>query len=330
MREGKFISKNKERWEEYLNPTNDPDELAKRFVCLIDDLGYAKTHYPGSGTTKYLNGIAANIYLSIYKDRKERSNRLKHFAGTELPLIMYRNRKTLLATFLFFIIFMTVGIFSSWQDQTLVRTVLGEAYVDMTLENIQSGDPFKIYKDSNPFSMFLQITFNNIRVTFTLFFSGLFLSLGTIYILFNNSLMLGVFEQMFFAHNLGAASILAVFIHGTLEISGLIIAATAGIVLGNSIIFPGTYSRAQSLVRGAKDGIKIIIGLIPIFITAGFFESYVTRYYDRMPVWLNVLILIGSLAFILFYFVYYPQRVANKIRKELSLPSPYSHTEEWL
>src|SRR5690606_19864897 len=154
MREGKFISKNKERWEEYLNPTNDPDELAKRFVCLIDDLGYAKTHYPGSRTTKYLNGIAANIYLSIYKDRKERSNRLKHFAGTELPLIMYRNRKTLLATFLFFIIFMTVGIFSSWQDQTLVRTVLGEAYVDMTLENIHPVAHLKSIRTATHFPCF--------------------------------------------------------------------------------------------------------------------------------------------------------------------------------
>src|SRR5690606_2969665 len=153
--------------------------------------------------------------------------------------------------------------FSSWQDQTLVRTVLGEAYVDMTLENIQSGDPFKIYKDSNPFSMFLQITFNNIRVTFTLFFSGLFLSLGTIYILFNNSLMLGVLAQMFFAHKLVAAAIRAVFIHCTLEMSGLTTSATGGIGLGNSIIVPGTYSRAQSLVRGAKEGTKIIIGLIP-------------------------------------------------------------------
>lgn len=312
MREGQFINRNKERWDSYLLGTEDPDELAKRFVHLVDDLGYAKTHYPNSGTIKYINSIAANIYLSIYKNKKERSGKLKYFVAEELPLIMYRNRKVLLFTFLYFVVFMAIGVFSSWKDQTLVRAVLGDAYVDMTLSNISAGDPFKVYKDQSPFAMFWQITFNNISVTFKLFFAGIFVSVGTLYILFQNSIMLGVFEQMFFAKSLGTASILAVFIHGTLEISGLIIAAMAGIVFGNSILFPGTYTRLQSFVRGAKDGIKIIIGLIPVFITAGFFESYVTRFYDSMPIALNVLILAGSLAFLLFYFVFYPRRVARR------------------
>lgn len=312
MREGQFINQNKERWDSYLIATEDPDELARRFVYLVDDLGYAKTHYPNSGTTKYINSIAANIYLTIYKNKKEKSNKIVHFVREELPLIMYRNRKILLFTFLYFLVFMSIGIFSSWRDQTFVRAILGDAYVDMTLSNISAGDPFKVYKEQSPFSMFLSITFNNIGVTFKAFFAGLFVSVGTLYILLMNSIMLGVFEQMFFAHSLGTASILAVFIHGTLEISGIIIASTAGIVLGNSILFPGTYTRAQSFVRGAKDGIKIIIGLIPVFITAGFFESYVTRFYDKMPIVLNLFILIGSLAFILFYFVFYPMKVAKQ------------------
>ena len=47
--------------------------------------------------------------------------------------------------------------------------------------------------------------------------------------------------------------------------------------MGNSLLFPKTYSRRESLKRGAKQGLKIIIGLVPIFITAGFLESFVTR-----------------------------------------------------
>ncbi len=311
MREGQFIRQNKERWDSYLFETDDPDELAKRFVYLVDDLGYAKTHYPNSNTIKYINSIAANIYMSIYKNKKEQSNKIKHFVMVELPLIMYRNRKTLLYTFLFFLVFMLIGIFSSWKDQSFVRGVLGDDYVDMTLNNIAEGDPFKVYKEQDSFTMFLQITFNNIGVTFRIFLFGIFFSIGAIYLLFRNALMLGVFEQMFFAHDLGFRSILVVFIHGTLEISGLILAATAGIILGNSILFPGTFTRTQSFVRGAKHGIKIIIGLIPVFITAGFFESYVTRH-TGMPLALSLSILIGSLAFIIGYFIIYPVFVARK------------------
>jgi uncharacterized membrane protein SpoIIM required for sporulation len=126
--------------------------------------------------------------------------------------------------------------------------------------------------------------------------------------MFNNGLMLGVFEQMFFAHDLGTKSVLVVFIHGTLEISAIILAGGAGMVMGNSILFPGTYSRLVSFKRGAKEGIKILISLIPVLIVAATFEGYVTRH-TEMPLWLSISILTCSLAFILWYFVFYPIKI---------------------
>ena len=63
MREGHFIKQNIDRWESYQEPTEDPDEVAKRFTYLVDDLSYAKTFYPSSNTVRFINGLAANIYL---------------------------------------------------------------------------------------------------------------------------------------------------------------------------------------------------------------------------------------------------------------------------
>ena len=139
---------------------------------------------------------------------------------------------------------------------------------------------------------------------------GIFASVGTLYILFKNGLMLGVFEQMFFQHGLGIRSILVVFIHGTLEISAIVIAGSAGLMIGNAILFPKTYTRLQALGMAAKDAIKIMVSLIPIFIVAAFFEGFVTRH-TSMPVWLSVLILASSLGFRLWYFVFYPLKVSR-------------------
>lgn len=311
MREGQFIKKNKERWDSYLEETEDPDEMAKRFTYLVDDLGYAKTNYPFSKIVKYINGIAAGIYLSIYKNKKEKSNRFVLFFKTELPLILHHNRRVLLFAFLFFVTFMAIGIFSSWQDPTFVRGVLGDTYVNMTEDNIAKGDPFGVYKQENELLMFLQIAWNNIKVSFMCFTFGIFCSVGTIWMLFNNGLMLGTFEQMFFAHDLGFKSVLVVFIHGTLEISAIVIAGGAGMIMGNAILFPKTYTRIESLKRGAKDGIKIIVSLIPIFIVAAFFEGYVTRH-TEMPVVLSLFILLASLTFIIWYFAIYPRIVYKK------------------
>jgi hypothetical protein len=94
-----------------------------------------------------------------------------------------------------------------------------------------------------------------------------------------------------------------------LEISAIVIAGGAGLVMGNSLLFPGTFSRQQSFIRGAKQGVKVIVGLVPVFITAGLLEGFVTRY-TEMPLALSLLIIGGSLGFILWYFVFYPRRVA--------------------
>ncbi|MGL6267503.1 MAG: stage II sporulation protein M, partial [Chitinophagaceae bacterium] len=86
----------------------------------------------------------------------------------------------------------------------------------------------------------------------------------------------------------------------------------AGLILGNGILFPKTFTRIQSVIRAAKDGVKIIIGLLPVFLMAAFFEGFITRHTD-MPVWMSGFILLASLAFIIFYFVIYPKRLLKKI-----------------
>ncbi len=314
MREGQFIKQNLERWEKYQHETEDPDEVAKRFTYLVDDLSYAKTFFPYGNTIRYINGIAANIYLSIYKNKKEKKTRLITFWTTELPLILSKHHRILLFTFLFFISFVLIGVFSAYNDQTFVRSVLGDGYVDMTERNIANGDPFGVYKGGNPLAMFLYIAFNNIRVAFLCYSMGIFAGIGTLYFLFKNGLMVGVFEYMFFHHNIGLQSILVVFVHGTLELSAIVIAGSAGLIIGNSLLFPGTYTRLQSLQFAAKDSVKIIVSLVPIFLIAAFFEGFVTRH-TGMPLWLSISILLSSASFITWYFVIYPLRVKRSVEK---------------
>lgn len=315
MREGRFIKQNIERWESYQQPTEDPDEVAKRFTYLVEDLSYAKTFYPFSKTVRFINALAANIYLSIYQNKKAKRNRVLTFWKTELPLTIRKNHKILLGTFILFIAFVLLGIFSAAHDQTFIRSVLGDGYVEMTESNIARGDPFGVYKNGNELSMFLRIAFNNIKVSFLCFFMGLLFSVGTLYMLFQNSVMLGVFEYMFFHHStaLGIQSLMVVFIHGTLELSALVVASCAGFVLGNSLLFPKTYTRLQSLMMAAKDGIKMIIGLVPVFTIAAFFEGFVTRH-TEMPAALSIIILTCSLSFVIWYFIIYPIRVSRKTK----------------
>jgi uncharacterized membrane protein SpoIIM required for sporulation len=172
-----------------------------------------------------------------------------------------------------------------------------------------------VYKSETQINMFLGITVNNIMVSFYAFAMGILLSFGTAYILFYNGVMLGTFQYFFYTKGLLLQSALVIWIHGTLEISAIVIAGCAGLTMGNSILFPGTYSRGVSFVRGAKQGVKIAVGLVPIFITAGFLESFVTRY-SNMPMWLSISIITTSLTFIIWYFIVYPIRLHNRAMRQ--------------
>ncbi len=314
MREVVFVQKNQGKWEQFEHMTGNTDELAAIFIELTDDLSYARTFYPNSNTEKYLNQLAGKYYLTLYKNKKQSSGRFLTFWKKELPLLFYSAQRQLLYSSLIFALAMLIGAFSAAKDENFVRLILGDGYVNMTLENIEKGDPMAVYKGGEESTMFLAITFNNIRVSFMAFVAGILLSLGTVVLLFSNGVMLGSFQYFFYQHGVLTQSLLSVWIHGTLEISAIVIAGCAGLVMGNSILFPGTYSRMESFQQGVRKGVKIVAGLVPIFIVAGFLESFVTRH-TEMPVWLSLLIIGSSAFFIIFYFIIYPIKLHGKQKR---------------
>lgn len=291
--------------------------MAREFTRLVDDLGYAKTFYPTSKVTQYINSLATRIYLNIYKNRKEESNRLVHFWKYDVPLTIRKHHGTILFAFILFVLFFVVGFFSAKQDENFTRDVLGNGYVNMTEKNIDEGNPFGVYRSGNSFLMWLGLMINNIVVSLMYFVKGIFFGILSLYSMIKEAIRLGAFEYMFFSKGLGGKAAVTVLIHGMLELTAIIVASGAGVILGKSFLFPGTISRWKSLQRGVKDGVKIVIGLMPIFAIAAFFEGFVTRYYN-MPILLSSAILLASGSFIVWYFIIYPIRLHRKFKAQIT------------
>ncbi len=320
MREAAFVRQNKDKWLKFEsvlvnNAQITPDELSNLYIEITDHLSYAQTFYPNSQTLNYLNGLASNAHQKIYKTKKEKKNRFYTFWVKEFPLEFYNYQKELLIAFLISVLFTAIGAYSAATDGAFVRSILGDGYVNMTLENIANDDPMAVYKKMGETDMFLGITINNIRVALNCFILGIMFGIGTLYMLMSNFIMLGSFQYFFYDKGLLWESARTIWIHGTIEISVIIIAGCAGLVVGNSILFPKTYTRLTSFVRGVKAGLKIVISTVPFFIIAGFLEGFVTRH-TEMPDWLAILIIFGSLSLIVFYYVIYPKQLYNKLKNE--------------
>lgn len=328
MREISFIKLNRNRWKELDDQIGrkdniNPDQLADSFIQLTDDLSYARTFYPESNIVSYLNALSAKTHALIYRNKKEKSSRLMTFWITELPLALYDARKQFFWSLVIFLIAVVLGGVSAWHDDNFLRIILGDQYVNTTLDNIEKGDPMAVYKSMDPVPMFFMITANNIYVSFLVFIFGLFTSAGTSFMLLKNGVMLGAFQVFFIKKSLASVSTLAIMIHGTIELSAIVLAGGAGILLGNSILFPATLPRGVSFKKGVLRGTKILLGLIPFFIIAGFLESFITRYYNTMSFTSNVFIILISVFLIIGYFVIYPRVVYLKVNQSEKVKADY-------
>lgn len=320
MKEALFIRQNTEKWKRYEECLKNisgqaPDDLAEIYADLTNDLSFARTYYSGTKIAEYLNNLSTKLHQHIYGRKREKLSRFITYWTHEVPQVMYEARKELLYSFIIFFVSVLIGALSTANDEDFVRLILSDSYVDMTLENISKEDPMAVYKDMNEGMMSIGITINNIWVSFWAFISGVLTSLATGYLLMQNGIMLGSFQYFFYQHGLFQESFLTIWIHGTLEIFSIIVAGAAGITMGNSILFPGTYSRFESFKRGAWRGMKIIVGTVPIFICAGFLEGFVTRH-TEMPDLIRLSIILISLFFCLFYFILWPRILLKRNTNE--------------
>jgi uncharacterized membrane protein SpoIIM required for sporulation len=309
MKETRFIAQNKEKWlesENLLNaPVRDPEKLSNLFTQVVDDLSYSRTYYPNRSVRVYLNKVAREYFSIIYSHQKEKRNRFKTFWLDELPQIVIYCRRQLLISLIVFLLALAIGIFSAIKDPHFASSILGESYVAMTKANIEKGDPMAVYKEGHQVNMFLDITTNNLLVAFRTYVFGIFFSIGTLALLFYNGIMVGCFQFFFIERGLFLESALTIWLHGTLEISSIILAGGAGLTLGSGLLFPGTYSRLQAFQISAMRSLKLMLGITPVFILAAIIESFLTRYTD-VPDFVKALLILLSAVFIIGYFGVYP------------------------
>lgn len=319
MREVAFIKQNKEKWlgiEQVISGKikKNPDDLSSLYINLINDLSFAQTYYPKSKTTVYLNHLSTLIFQKIYKTKRVEENKLLYFYKKEVPLLVYQYRRYLFYAFGLFLLFTLIGVISAHFDTDFVKLILSEEYVNTTLENIRKGNPIAIYESGSNWGSAITIIYNNLLVGAKLYIYGIFMGIGTVYALAQNSIMLGSFQYFFQTQGELAQSARGIWVHGTFEIFSMVIEATAGLILGASILFPKTYSRLNSFKIGFKDSFKIFLSTIPFTIFAGILEGFVTRYALKMDLILNLFIIFGTLSIIGYYYLIYPFILNKKLK----------------
>lgn len=314
MKETSFIHTNQKKWRDFenANQSNDPELLSELYTDVSEDLAYAQTFYPRRTIRVYLNQLAQSIFSGVQTQKRPSWKSFLSIWKISLPLEIYRSRKYLQIALFSFLTFVLIGMVSTHFFPDFPRVIMGDFYVDQTISNIEKGNPLAVYQMQEGHSMFVAITFNNLKVAFLTFFLGFFFTFGTYVLLFSNGVMLGAFQYFFYIKGLLITSFLGIWIHGAFEISAIVLAGGAGITAGSGWLFPGTYTRSQGLQIGVKRGLKIMLSLVPFIVMAGFLESYITRNYQLLPEWSKWTLILACFSMIFFTYVLYPIYVARK------------------
>ena len=305
MKETQFIEKHSKGWEDAQKALNVESEgyIEDVYQEVQDDLGYAQSHYSKRMVTNFLEGLAGSLHIFLIKQAKMKG--VKEFYTQVVPKHLFFLRKYLLYSLVIVLLGLGTGYLGYIIDNAFAKAVLSNNYVEMTLENIQKGDPLGVYKSENSWNMFVHIATNNLRVAIMFFVLGSLFALGSGLIIYYNGLILGVFSALLIENGQGYEYFLTVYQHCTLEILTMVVEGATGLCVGASIFNPGKYSKMVALRKNAQTAGIVLLGTVPIIILAAFIESFLTRFTDLSDV-LRFGIIALSLLFVVVYFIYFP------------------------
>src|SRR5205823_5652670 len=120
------------------------------------------------------------------------------------------------------------------------------------------------------------------------FAGGVLFGLGTLYVLVTNGLLLGAVLGA--AQFYGVTPLLLAFIspHGYLELTCIVIAGGAGLMMGDALLRPGLLLRREAIARAARRAVELVVGAGPVLIVAGMIEGFISP--SELPMWLKLII----------------------------------------
>ena len=256
------------------------------------DLAHARRRYPGAAVVARLEQLVQRGRQSVYNAPSSRTSVWEFFSTGYWRRV--RERKLILAiSFLALAVPSVLGGYWAWRDPGPASGMVPRQFQSVT-EPRTPGESLGKSVDEES-ALAAEIFTNNIGVTFYAFAGGLLLGIGSLYVLLQNGMLLGVVAGLAIGAGNGRVFFELVTAHGVLELSCIIVAGAAGLRLGWSIIDPGTRPRGEAIRQEARAAIEMILGTAPWLVLAGLVEGFVTPAGAGLPTVLAVGFSLGAI-----------------------------------
>jgi len=253
-----------------LSELKDLDRLYRKASA---DLAHAQSFYPGTDVHRFLNQLCGGAYATIYRPPRDRVAALRRFFAREFPQALREELPYIAASTLLFFLGVALGTLVVWLEprgaELLVPAGVRAAVEEkrMWTDALLSTVPPGVSSSA--------IAANNLTVTIAAFASGLLLGLGPLYVLVSNGLSIGAITTHCILGGMGYPLFSFIGAHGPLEISIILIAGAAGLMVGHALVDPGELPRSEHLRRRGLKAVRLVLGCAPFLVLAGLLEGFV-------------------------------------------------------
>jgi uncharacterized membrane protein SpoIIM required for sporulation len=245
--------------------------VGRLYRSTAADLAVARRRFPGDPLVARLERLTVAARQAVYAERSRRLSPVRFFATDYWRRVHERPRLLLIAALLLIVPGLLGGLWAA-EDPGAAIGLVPEDFLP-TVES-PGGNRGLSGEEAGAFSS--AVFTNNIQVSFLALAAGIALGLGTVFVLLYNGLVLGVVFGLTIENGQGAPLVEQVASHGILELSCTLVAAAAGLRLGEAILRPGRRKRTDALVDEARGAVEIVLGTAPWLILAGFVEGFVS------------------------------------------------------
>ncbi|MCK4659200.1 MAG: stage II sporulation protein M [Phycisphaerae bacterium] len=267
-------------------PVKEVNELVHLYREVSADLARIRALEADPALIREINRLVVRAHGQVYRGTSRRSLGLRWFFMVGYPRLFRQTWRFSLASFLCSALFAVMSYHTVQAHPEIVADILGGA--DQEFQGEKTAEDIKGRFRSTPAPLLSSVvTTNNIKVALLAFALGITFGVGTVYILIVNGTMLGGFVGAYAASGAAADFWITVLPHGALELSAIVVAGGSGLLMGYSLWCPGQRTRRRALREEALRAGQLVVGLIPAFVVAGFFEGFITPS-DQLPDFLKV------------------------------------------
>ncbi|WP_433797067.1 stage II sporulation protein M [Actinoplanes sp. CA-252034] len=252
--------------------TAEIDEMVLLYQRAATHLSIVRSRTPDAVVLADLSRLVLAGRAAINRSERMSWRPVAAFFVVDLPAALYRTRRWWLTV-------MVVMVAAAWALIAHVQRypAVLEAWFGAHPDEARLVEQFVgYYSEYRAETFFSAVWVNNAMLAAQCLASGV-LILPVFYLLGSNLIGIAMMGAAMF--DAGAGDIYLTYIapHGFLELTAIFIGGGVGLRIGWSWIAPGPLmTRRESLVRWAREGMVVAVGLVVVLLVSGVLEAYVT------------------------------------------------------